>query len=186
MASIIYFYIRTLPTRLLQFLFRFDRWHIYGSSKPEYVKIVANLVNDLGDNLSVVEVGCGLGNIISKIKSTRKVGLDLDNKVIRAAKLTQGFKFKAFKVLFKQGSFSEALKLSPDVLIAVNFIHNIPIENLLAELTPFTDEDALVVIDAIESYKFYHSEQILSLYFKVKLVGVVGQEKRHIFLLGRK
>lgn len=186
MASILYFYIRTLPTRLLQFLYRFDRWHIYGSSKPEYVKIVANLVNNLGDNLSVVEVGCGLGNIISIIKSPCKVGFDLDNNVIRAAKLTQSFRFKKFKVLFKQGSFSEALKLSPDVLIAVNFIHNIPIENLLVELTPFTDQDTLVVIDAIESYKFYHSEQILSSYFKVNQIGVVGQERRHIFLLGRK
>jgi SAM-dependent methyltransferase len=182
----IFFEIRKLPVRLLYYVFKFQRWHIYGSTKPEYSRIVSNLANSIGENLSVVEIGCGLGNIISKVKSPRKIGFDLDNNVIRAAKFIQKFKFHRFKVVFKHGSFTEAILSSPDVLIAVNWIHNIPTEVLFSKLKYFTDQGTIVIIDGVENYKFYHSKKLLSLSFLVQEISVVGEEKRHIFLIKSK
>ena len=52
----IMFKVRTFPIRLAQYYFRFDRWHVYGSSQPKYVRVVSECVNQLGTNLKIVEV----------------------------------------------------------------------------------------------------------------------------------
>lgn len=182
----IMFKVRTFPIRLAQYYFRFDRWHVYGSSQPKYVRVVSECVNQLGTNLKIVEVGCGLGNIISKVNSRSKIGFDSDENVIRAALFIQKFRPNRKKVDFRYGSFFDAKFLSVDVLITVNWIHNIPIETLYKELSYFTKRGTKVVVDGVENYKYFHSEQVLSIYFTVESVGVIGPERRHIFLLSGK
>jgi len=63
----------------LRLLFGFDRWHASApySCRP-YKELVVELANALQPSIAV-EVGCGLGDIISRIKAADRFGIDSDH-----------------------------------------------------------------------------------------------------------
>jgi hypothetical protein len=117
--NLVKFWLRTLPTRLLYFVFHFDKWHIYGSTKPEYVKQISNFINSQKyiEIFTLVEIGCGLGNILKSVHCANRIGFDNDLAVIKAARFIHARK----KIVFKFGSFSEAKKIDDiDMMVAIN------------------------------------------------------------------
>src|SRR5271167_800480 len=53
--------------RILHCIFKFDGWHVLNMYENRtYKKVIVKKVNDLHPSITV-EVGCGLGEIISKI-----------------------------------------------------------------------------------------------------------------------
>jgi SAM-dependent methyltransferase len=113
LSKIIYF-------NFLKQIFRFDKWH---SSTPFelriYKKILVNYINKNIKPQTCVELGCGLGEIISKIKAKCRYGIDISPNVIKAAR------FLNKKVEFLTGNFDTVLTLPQeiDILIMVNFLH---------------------------------------------------------------
>src|SRR4051812_17445146 len=67
-------------------MFELDPWHANApySCRP-YKKSVVDLVNSLKPE-RVVEIGCGLGEILVRIQARHRFGLDTDADVIRAAR----------------------------------------------------------------------------------------------------
>ncbi len=173
------FHVATVHIYALQKIFHFDKWHIYGSSRPDYVKVVARILNNLDLNGTVVEVGCGLGNILRLSKFQRKVGLDIEANVIRAAKLVNLGK----SIQFQIGSFREARNFKNiDVLVAINWVHNIDSESLIGEFLRFPR--MLILTEGVENYKYFHSRDIFISEFIV--ISEVTVDSRHIFLLIKK
>src|ERR1700683_5160229 len=70
----------------LRLLFGVDRWHASApySWRP-YKELVVELANALEPSIAV-EVGCGLGDIISRVNAVERFGIDSDARVIRAAR----------------------------------------------------------------------------------------------------
>jgi SAM-dependent methyltransferase len=141
---------------VLRRMFGFQRWHSESptSARP-YRRDVAGLASSVSPQ-TVVEVGCGLGAILAHTDAPRRVGYDLDEKVIRAARfLHRG------KIDFKFGGFEAVVEDPIDVLIAVNWIHDYSPDELDAWLRPLLARASFLIVDAIESaspvpYRFYH------------------------------
>ena len=156
---------------LLMFLFRFEWWHTSPSdNRPYACDIVSELRKRKADG-SVLELGCGLGDILGKIKCREKYFFDVSDNVLRAAKFLQYFSFKNTLNHYKEFNFIEDTldkKMSVDVVILVNWIHAYKTSILrekFSDLTKFNlNPGGIVVFDLIENnsnYKYNHRIQEL-------------------------
>ncbi len=100
--------------KLIWYCFKFDEWHIATANDRLYVRFVVDSVNKMNISGKVVEVGCGLGDVLSKINSRDKEGYDISTNVIRAAKFIHPL-LKTYV-----GSFENIINKSIEILIAVN------------------------------------------------------------------
>jgi hypothetical protein len=105
----------------LYFLYKFDSWHISPIESREYcldtVKYVGSKIQ-IDD--CVIEIGCGLGETLQAIDCKRKIGYDVSENVIKAAKFRNLFNSTVFKV----GSFYSLNNYSIQYLITLNFLHD--------------------------------------------------------------
>jgi 2-polyprenyl-3-methyl-5-hydroxy-6-metoxy-1,4-benzoquinol methylase len=174
------FRIKTFPTWVLWKNFKFDKWHIYGSTQPKYQGEVIRMLNELDFRFKIVEIGCGLGSILKSIDYVEKFGLDLDRNVISAAKFIN----RRSQINFVTGSFDDAKKyIDIDVLLAVNWVHNLDPAQLLFELSYFSQRGALVLTEGVEDYRFYHDRIFFASHFIILKEVFVPEGKRHLFLL---
>lgn len=82
-----------LPIRLkqvfyfiLSLIYRFDHWHYrIVRENCRYFDMVSKLHRQVGSH-TTIEIGCGIGEIISGLKSPDRIGIDRDQAVIKAAK----------------------------------------------------------------------------------------------------
>lgn len=111
---------------ILQKIFGFHKWHMTPVEQRPYGMEVIKWCNRLlasdGDanRGKVIEVGCGLGDIVAKIKTKNenKEGYDIDEKVIKAAKIIHpGIKFQA------DGFAPDIRGERIFIFIAVNFLY---------------------------------------------------------------
>jgi hypothetical protein len=134
-------------------------WHPPTSTRP-YRIVVADLVNSLQPDV-VCEVGCGLGSILSRIHAPRRLGFDIDPAVIKAAKLLRGRRIE-----FHQGGLAEVSLPQMDVLMLVNWIHEISPADLALQLVPLLGRTHYLVLDAIDAsndfgYRYKHDFSFL-------------------------
>jgi len=180
MFNALKFKIKTFPTWLLWKKFKFDSWHIYGSTQPKYQGEVIRMLNELDYRFKIVEIGCGLGSILKSVDYLEKFGLDLDQNVISAAKFIN----RRSQISFMTGSFEDAKKyIDIDVLLAVNWVHNLDPAQLLFELSYFSKRGVLVLTEGVEDYRFYHDRVFFDSHFKILKEVFVPEGKRHLFLL---
>ncbi len=152
--------------RHLQEEFGFDPWHVKSPYRRRpYKRRVVAMIDDFAPQ-TVVEIGCGLGEIISHTKAPRRFGIDLEAAVIEAAKSLHGS-----AVTFHQGDLRKPEEIAAvvggpiDVLVAVNWPHMLPfeeIEKAIAGLQAQTPVRRLV-IDTIypdrTGYQHYHTRK---------------------------
>jgi len=153
--------------RGLRMVFQFDAWHASApyACRP-YKRKIVELVNAL-EPATVVEVGCGLGEILSRIRANERFGFDADRAVIRAARFLHGG-----KVHWINADLAAVATLLPekrriDCLIMVNWIHNLSPEQLWVCLRPLLSRIKWLVLDAIDrdgpaSYRFKHDFAFLA------------------------
>lgn len=151
--------------KVLQKIFKFDKWHISSIKERDYAMYLVKYINDnlydLAYSKKIIEVGCGLGDIISsvKIKNTEKIGYDLSAKVIRIAKIIHP------NCKFNVGSFNEINNEKIAVLIAVNFLHGFDehtIEEWFNYVIQNNDID-MIVVDKVQTppYEYSHDYEVL-------------------------
>jgi hypothetical protein len=180
MFNTLKFRIRTFPIWLLSKYFKFNSWHVYGSTQPKYQGECIRILNELGNRFTIVEIGCGLGSILKSVNYQNKYGLDIEENVISAARFID----RRGKIDFVTGSFEEARKIQDiDVLLAVNWVHNLDPRELISELSYFTERKTLVLTEGVENYAFYHDESLFASHFKILKEVFVSEGKRHLFLL---
>jgi len=149
---------------VLYFLFRFDYWHVGAAYhlKP-YKKQVVDIVNSISPDV-VVEVGCGLGDILSRTSARNKVGIDLDLNVIKAAK------FIHRKIYFICGSLNrlddvvfESNVSDIDILVMCNWLHNVEFNEIKKSIHDLQSKVSVkyLLIDVINAdvngYKYKHT-----------------------------
>jgi len=147
--------------RLLHYVFGFDKWHVHNTyeNRP-YKKRIVQRLNEIRPRV-VVEVGCGLGEIVSRLNAKMRIGIDADKNLLRAAKLLNWRK----NVTFLDGSISTTgcIRQSEiDCLIMVNWLHNVSDEEIVGEMKQLLQQKTVrylivdEILDGIEGYKFHH------------------------------
>lgn len=149
--------------KVLQRLYRFHPWHADAplSARP-YRHVVAGMVNGIYPPVRcVVEVGCGLGFILFLIKAADRNGYDVDAGAVRAARFLNGR-----GVSFSVGNMGTIVQSQIDVLILVNWIHELSHEQLGEWLEPLLPRTRFLLVDAIDpqltDYRFAHDFAFLA------------------------
>lgn len=149
-----------IKKKILAQVYNLGEWHKSNYwERPYCMSVIQNLthylnVNVPNDDFTIVEVGCGIGDIIGnicvideKIK-INKFGYDINANNIRIARWMYP------KVMFVNGSFLNVDVEKIDCLIIINFIHTIKPEKLKAELDNIIEKRVkLILLDTFKNNK---------------------------------
>lgn len=155
----------------LQKKYGFDEWHITPYELRPYAYCLVGFLNSLQRINNVVEVGCGLGDIIRNINAPCKYGYDISMSVINCAKQIDS-NHRGGKTTFICGGFEDVKEFDKpiDVLITVNFIHNIPIKDLEFYYKRIFKINNVkgIVFDSVEAdgYKYNHELLLIKFFEK--------------------
>ncbi len=144
-----------------QKIFGFGKWHLSPINERPYaqyvVRSINRMINDGDIRGDIVEIGCGVGEIIGNIraKKNNKHGYDIERKQIYCARLLHPF------TSFYQGSFLDVKEKEIDVLICINLIHIIPHEEMKTYISGLLKNNKVhyFLIDTFKSsahYRYSH------------------------------
>lgn len=178
----------------LQRIIGFDRWHLGSLVGRLYALPMIDRINELIRNgeLSsgmIIEVGCGLGDIISSIQWRDKLGYDIDRKAIRAARILHP------RTRFRVGTFDAIRGEKISVLLALNFLHRVNDEDCFRYFSELISHNRVetIVIDAVQSppYQYAHDYEKLfeklgyTLEYKSRRYEAQGRSQRRILYFRR-
>ena len=160
--------------KLLQWVFKFDKWHVAPLSQRKYCHKIITKLNAHTQRKSVIDIGCGLGDILSKLNYASKLGVDAEKNVIRAASFISNIKFNYKNTSYVHGSFPNiTLNQKFDAVIMVNWIHNIKAEIVASWLTylyeNYLNNNGVLVIDIVKNDKYRYNHQV-----EVLLANITG------------
>jgi SAM-dependent methyltransferase len=144
----------------MQKKYGFEKWHIIPSQFRDYFPTAIEMINKFGPQDTVVELGCGFGEILAISIADRKIGIDIDEKIIAAAKLNIFCKGVEFYT-----KFDEVHDKDIRCLTILNFLHTINpvnsqkiINEMILHFNPKT-----VLLDVVEGegYKYHHNRNSL-------------------------
>ncbi|MEP7242298.1 MAG: class I SAM-dependent methyltransferase [Gammaproteobacteria bacterium] len=147
--------------RGLSRVFGFDPWH---ASAPFFCRPYKAHVVELANSVrpaTVVEVGCGLGEILVRVRARNRLGFDQDASVIRAARFLHPWRAR-----WVNSDGAAIVRVLPaggtiDCLIMVNWIHNLSPAQLAELVLPLLPLSRHLLLDAIDadgpkSYRYKH------------------------------
>ena len=150
--------LKELYFKHLQRRYRFPEWHITPINFRPYAIGIVEYLNKQPKK-KVVEIGCGLGEIIGNLSGCAREGLDLDVRAIKAAERL--YRNSHFRV----GTFEDIAGEKIDYLITVNFIHGIPPAELKRNYQCLCEKNDIknVVLDITDSpnYRYVHDVSYL-------------------------
>ena len=166
----------------LRSIYGFHPWHAQSptSARP-YRHGVAELVNSVTPGI-VVEVGCGLGAILARVKAAQRFGYDVDPGVIRAARL-----IRSRSIVFDEGGFDRVSQSQIDVLIAVNWPHDFSPDQMRSWLEPLFSRIDYLLVDIIDpgspsAYSHYHDYAFLKGHAEPVAASNCGEKLRNFVL----
>jgi cyclopropane fatty-acyl-phospholipid synthase-like methyltransferase len=159
---------RHLDRHLLRWIFRFDAWHV-GHAGEAYARRVVEFLNGWApaDRGAVVEIGCGLGDILRRLRFRTRLGLDRDPRVLAAARflaLLTGHWRLAFRVF----DFPEAaLDGRYHAIVLVNWIHEVAPERLRTALRAYyaahLEPGGAIIVDTVRDPAYTYNHEIEAL-----------------------
>jgi SAM-dependent methyltransferase len=173
-----------IPSRifrtLLYYYFRFDKWHVHTRYDRQYPDDIVRYLNSkpLDNRTSVVEIGCGLGDILTNLDYKKRVGFDLDLNALRAARFLSKLRFQANNS-FDWFKFPDSeLNGVFDTIIMVNWIHHVPPVLLKTKIEQYFKDNLStggeIVIDTVHNpqYEINHSIDAIVPDLSCKIVNI--------------
>lgn len=156
---------RIFPVFVLYLIFKFDSWHLRASQNLGYVESILEMANRLEERKKVVEIGCGLGNILKNLDFQVKHGYDIDKKIIAAAKILGALEFNSAQ--FFQGGYQEIITLNDyDLVVMINWPHTIDSRTLQKILESIKNRiltpNGFIIIEGVPGYRHYHDESFFN------------------------
>lgn len=102
----------------LQKKYGFLKWNVSPYELRPYIQACAKYINATGHQ-SVMDVGCGLGEMLRHVNCEKRIGFDVEAESIRAAKYLD----KKHDIDFRVGTFDKIRGLNADILVSLNFMH---------------------------------------------------------------
>jgi SAM-dependent methyltransferase len=158
-----------LKRSLLQRVYGFDRWHV-GHADEAYVGDIVRYLNAWPESRrgDVLEIGCGLGDILKRLRFTNRVGLDHDAQVVAAAALLARFR-RGRAPRFAASEFpGDPINGRYDAIVMVNWIHQIDTERLREAIHACMSRNlrsgGAVVLDTVQdpAYMYNHDVRVLA------------------------
>ena len=144
------------------YIFKFDHWHISSIESREYcLKTLEYINSNVYPDDCIVEVGCGLGETISKVNASNLRGYDTSSQVIQAAKLYHCRK----KVSFEIGSFDSFKNYNITYLIALNFLHDFDSQTASNWLNQCTQNNKIqfFIVDEIKDRAYQNNHNFIKI-----------------------
>jgi hypothetical protein len=173
-----------LKRHALRMFYSFDRWHVSPIEERPYAKDIIAFCNLFSQKESFVEIGCGLGDIIRNVNFQKRIGFDIDEKVLKAARfLARNEK----GIFFHKFSFPESpLTEQMNVLVIVNWIHHIEPSLLKRKMHAYFNQnltnEGILIMDTVQdkAYKFNHDINFLSegLNCELELLGSYERSRK--------
>ena len=119
----------------MRWIFGFDSWHLSRLSERPYALAIIAFLNSRPEakRQSVVEIGCGLGDILRHLHFRRRLGLDRDPRVLAAARIL-AIAHRVSDLRLEQFDAPHAtLSGTFDAIVMVNWIHQIEPERLQSQ-----------------------------------------------------
>lgn len=156
------------PKKVLRKIYQFEPWHVNLFSNRNYACFIVQKANLEQNRMTALEIGCGLGDISRRLKYTKVEAVDNMSEVINGAKCLAKFSLNRKKVDFKLLDIvSGNLKDSYDLIIIVNWIHNLDHINLSCILKKLfihhLNNGGLLIFDVVDNpgYLYNHSAKQL-------------------------
>jgi SAM-dependent methyltransferase len=148
---------------VLQRLYGFDTWHVGHANETYVADIVRHLNHRPAEARGrVVEIGCGTGDILRRLRYEHRLGLDRDAGVLAAARLLALAQFSA-RPRFEHFEFPiDTLAGVYDAIIMVNWTHLVPPEQLRPVLQQYAAKhlrpEGVIVLDTVKdpAYTYAH------------------------------
>lgn len=175
--------------RLAMLRFGFDPWH-YRVVRENcgYFPAVLSM-HRLTQASVTIEAGCGLGEVLSGLRSELRIGVDQDCKVIRAARLIRG---RGIKFFHRGEAWVVALEGAPAgkrSLLCLNWLHGLDSETAIKVVTGYATAARAdyvlhdVIEDGVAGYRFRHDAGLLSLLGVVEKIMPGGDGIRKLVLV---
>lgn len=135
-------------------------WHAPTSLRPYRIMIAREI--DALEPQVVCEVGCGLGSILSRVHAPLRIGYDISPGVVDAARL-----IRSRAIGFRVGTLGDVDLERMDVLMLVNWIHEVSPDDLARQLLPLLPRTRYLMLDAIDAdntfgYRYKHDFAFLA------------------------
>lgn len=174
----------------LKYIFKFDNWHVFTLAEKKYAKDIIVYCNGRGVRDSFAEIGCGLGDIVRHVRYRERVGYDMDENALNAARFLNNLTFGG-KVRFSVFTFPDSsLSGTYDVVVLVNWIHLIEPSVLKSAIAAYfssaLSEEGVIIIDTVQDpeYKFNHDIGFLTDGIKARVNKLGDYERqRQIWLI---
>ena len=152
---------------ILRLFFRFEWWHTSPLENKKYALDVIQELDSKPNRESILELGCGIGDIIGKVQYKKKYFYDISTNALKAAKFYQKITFKRSNNFYKEFNFfneSVNKNIHLDAIVLVNWIHGIESQLIYIRLTELINHNlkkgGVIIFDLIEDnpkYTFNHS-----------------------------
>ncbi len=174
---------RRLDRYLLYRCFKFDPWHL-GHGGDDYARRIVAFLNarPAAQREAVVEIGCGLGDILRRLKFATRLGLDRDPRVLRAARILARLRGQR-RLVFALFDFPHShLADSYDAILMVNWIHQVPAEPLAAALRSYfaahLRPGGVLVVDTVQDPAYTYNHDVAALAPPGAIVEHLGRFER--------
>ena len=184
--------LRRLERRLLQRVYGFDRWHV-GHAGEAYAADIVRYLNGRAeaDRQAVVEIGCGLGDILRPLRFRARLGLDRDPRVLAAARALALFQ-RGADLRFEVFEFPEApLSGEYNAIIMVNWIHEIEPDRLGRAVHAYFAEHlrdgGCLILDTVQDPAYTYNHDVRTLAPPEAIVDRLGRypRGRDVWVVGR-
>jgi SAM-dependent methyltransferase len=156
--------VRHLDRYMLRWVFGFDLWHVNRIGDRPYALRVISYLNGLPSDRRgrVVEIGCGLGDILRRLRFRERLGLDADPAVLRAARVLAGV--SRDRPRFASFSFPNRLDRRYDAIVMVNWPHLVEEDQLRPHLAAYVGDnlspDGVLILDTVQDPAYTHRHHI--------------------------
>jgi SAM-dependent methyltransferase len=153
---------------LIRKYFNYNPWHdSFFSDRPYAQKIVAHL-NKRQEKISVLEIGCGTGDILRRLRFKEKYGFDYDSNVLKGLRFLSFFQNNGGKIKTKKFDFNkDQINKTYDVIILVNWIHKIEGKKLKSKIQKYFSENLNIggelIFDTLSNSKYEYNHKATTL-----------------------
>jgi SAM-dependent methyltransferase len=152
--------------KLLCILLGIERWHAGGEERHPYRQEILRRLHARAPT-SMLEIGCGLGDILCRVPAGRRLGGDVSARVLWAARLSHPLQWLVLGARFATLRLGEPVQDRFEVVVCVNFIHIIPPAELQAALRALARDNlapgGVLVFDVVSNrqYRYNHDPAFL-------------------------
>ncbi len=168
-----------LPLRLY---FKYPKWHDLALIECEYAQYIVRHLNKKQTRGQVLEIGCGMGNILRNLDFETRIGVDIDNKVLKAFSFLNYFSSANKNIkLINVGVNDLPIYKNCDAIVIVNWIHELDQETLVSYLNKlfhqYLSHGGELIFDTVskKSYRHNHSIEAVIKSLSIEKYTVIGQ-----------